>query len=89
MYEQSLAPITQLLAPALIGSLGYERQEKHDIQSHKNPCSIAALLRGNFWSLVHLAEMLTKIYAVGLLKNFHSNGFVEEFKKKCFLKKYP
>ena len=33
-------------------------------QSPKNPCSVAALLRGNFGSLVDFAEMFTKIHDV-------------------------
>ena len=33
-------------------------------QSHKNPCSVAALLRGNIGSLVDFAEIFTIIHAV-------------------------
>ena len=34
------------------------------LQSHKNPCSVAALLCGNFGSLVDFVEILTKIHSV-------------------------
>ena len=34
------------------------------LQSHKNPCSVAALLRKNFGSLLDFAKIFTKIHAV-------------------------
>ena len=52
------------------------------VQSNKNPCSVAALLRGNFGSLVDFAEIFTKIHAV-LLQNsllvlhcFHTEKYI-------------
>ena len=61
-------------------------------QSHKNPCSVAALLRGNFGSLVDFAEIFTKIHGVLLqnslqvLRCFHGNFHKKIF---CFVKKFP
>ena len=64
----------------------------HVSQSHKNPCSVAALLRGNFGSLVDFAEIFTKIHAV-LLQNslqvlhcFHGKIQKNIF---CVVKKFP
>ena len=44
-------------------------------QSHKNPRSVAALLRGNFASLVDFAEIFTKIHAVLSQNSLQVPGF--------------
>ena len=64
-------------------------------QSHKNPCSVAALLRGNFRSLVDFVEIFTNINTVLSLFSWKKNLFCWKISKNCchlvwnFHKKLP
>ena len=61
-------------------------------QSHKDPCSVAALLRENLGSLVNIAEIFTNIHAV-LWQNFIKVSYIllQKFHKNwaCFVSKFP
>ena len=64
----------------------------HVTQSHKNPCSVAALLRGKFGSLVDFAEIFTKSYAVLSQNSLQVLPcFQGKIKKKifCFIEIFP
>ena len=50
-------------------------------QSHENPCSVAALLRGNFGNLVDFTKNFTKIHAVLLQNSLQVS--------RCFHRKIP